>query len=55
MLKLMSAVLSLETGLAATITDSTGATVEIEDDLYTFYSIPSSESEFETEWFCTDD
>ena len=55
MFKLMSAVLSLKIGSAATITDSTGATVEIEDQLDSIYSFPSSESDFDNHWYIVDD
>ena len=42
-------------GSAATVTDSTGNVVEIEDELLSVYTMPSTSTEFENQWFTTDD
>ena len=42
-------------GSAATVTDSTGNVVEIEDELLSVYTMPSTSTEFEKQWFTTDD
>ena len=55
MMKLMSTVLSVQMGSAATVTDSTGNVVEIEDELLSVYTMPSTSTEFENQWFTTDD
>ena len=42
-------------GSAATVTDSSGESVEIEDDFFTLYSIPGTTTEFDAQWRKTDD
>tara|TARA_B110000285_G_C14823845_1_gene467758 strand:+ start:79 stop:396 length:318 start_codon:yes stop_codon:yes gene_type:complete len=53
MMKLMSLVMSMEIGQTATVTDVDGNSIEIEDDLYTVYTL--DEASFDTTWFTTDD
>lgn len=53
MMKLMSMVMSLELGLAATVTDVDGKSIEIEDTLETVYTMDSTD--FDTEWYTMDD
>jgi hypothetical protein len=46
----MSTVLSLQMGQTetATVTDSTGSEIEIENDLFTIYTLPSDSATFDT-------
>ena len=53
MMKLMSLILSLRAGLAATVTDVDGDSIEIEDSLMTMYTM--DEDSFDSTWFTMDD
>ena len=53
MIKLMSLVMSMEIGQAASVTDVDGKSIEIEDELFTLYTL--EESEFENTWMTMDD
>ena len=55
MFKLMSVFLSMQMGETATVTDSEGNTIEIEDEFLTVYTIPSDNATFQTQWHCVDD
>ena len=49
----MSLVMSMEIGQTATVTDVDGKSIEIEDDLFTVYTL--DESSFNTTWMTMDD
>ena len=47
MMKIMSTVLSLEMASAAMVTDSTGEEIEIQDELFTVYTMASDSETFD--------
>jgi hypothetical protein len=53
MMKLMSLVMSMELGQTATVTDVDGKSIDIEDDLFTVYTL--DETTFEDTWLTMDD
>ena len=55
MLRLMSAILSLEMGSATIVTDFTGAEIEIADEFKTMFSLASKTDDSNKSWETVDD